>query len=137
VYEGDFENDKYIYKAMEWDVDHVSEWLKENSFDEYIENFKFHKINGQVLYYIEKSDLKELGIDNIGVRVLMYNKIIELFSFYDKKKIENNSVDIEQNDNLVVVVENVVDQISIQNEFTNVEKKKKKKFNVNNPKKKK
>jgi hypothetical protein len=42
-----------------WNTEDVGKWLFENDFDEYVELFSMHKIDGSVLLRITESDLRE------------------------------------------------------------------------------
>lgn len=45
--------------VKKWTIDDVSEWLRENGFDEYVDLFASHKIDGSVLVHLTETDLRE------------------------------------------------------------------------------
>ena len=60
---------KSIHRAT-WITEQVCFWLEIINFSQYIDKFKGEKISGMILEYLEESDLKNLGMNTVGERVL-------------------------------------------------------------------
>ncbi|XP_044180055.1 uncharacterized protein LOC114950176 [Acropora millepora] len=76
------EQDAYVQK---WSSEEVSSWLRKQGFNEEADIFHAEKIKSKTLLSIEKSDLKELGIDTLGRRLEVYEKVKQLISKGEEK----------------------------------------------------
>ena len=51
----------------QWTLDHVGTWLKNLNYDQnFIDLFRFHEIDGEILFMLDKNDLEKMGIVQIG-----------------------------------------------------------------------
>jgi len=57
----------------------VAQWLREQGFGEYEDNFVKHNVNGSTLRTLEAKDLEELGVSTVGHRKQLIAAIIEEF----------------------------------------------------------
>lgn len=63
-----------------WTDGEVNRWLCSIGYEEEAALFSHEKITGEALVAIEKSDLKELGMQPMGRRIALIAKISELFN---------------------------------------------------------
>jgi mitogen-activated protein kinase kinase kinase len=61
--------------VMEWDEARVSEWLRSFNCGQYVETFRKHNINGQILLELNDERLVEIGIKKIGPKKLLRRRI--------------------------------------------------------------
>ena len=61
-----------------WDFHQVNEWLQSESLANYALNFRDNEIDGSVLLDLKDIDLKDMGINLLGHRVLIKNAIKSL-----------------------------------------------------------
>jgi len=61
--------------VLKWDVVEVLQWLNMSGFGDFKPNFEHHCINGSVISRLNDNLLKEMGIDNVGRRLLLQNEI--------------------------------------------------------------
>jgi mitogen-activated protein kinase kinase kinase len=60
---------------MEWDEARVSEWLRSFNCGQYVETFRKHNIDGQILLELNDDRLMEIGIKKIGPKKLLRRRI--------------------------------------------------------------
>jgi len=61
-----------------WDAPTVGEWLAQLGLAMYSHNFVTHQITGDLLETVEKDDLRELGVNLVGHRLLLMREIASL-----------------------------------------------------------
>ena len=61
--------------ALGWDTSKVCEWLSSEGFEQYIDNFQDHRIDGPVLLELSRDDLKLLGLGTIGAKAQFMKKL--------------------------------------------------------------
>ena len=59
----------------EWSTLQVGEWLKEIGLGEYKENFVSNFITGELLAKLTKDDMKDLGVEKVGHRLMLTSAI--------------------------------------------------------------
>ena len=69
---------KQLEDLNDWNEDDVGKWLQQEGFVDYVEAFKTHNITGQVLPLLKKKDLKLLGMDKVGKRIKLMQRLSEL-----------------------------------------------------------
>ena len=69
---------KQLEDLNDWNEDDVGKWLQQEGFVDYVEAFKKHNITGQVLPLLKKKDLKLLGMDKVGKRIKLMQRLSEL-----------------------------------------------------------
>lgn len=63
-----------------WTPDDVGNWLKRIGLGDYSEKFIYHQITGEALIELEKDDLREIGVNIVGHRVLLQKHIQSICS---------------------------------------------------------
>merc|ERR1712048_728011 len=61
--------------ALGWDTSKVCEWLGSEGYDQFIDNFRHHRIDGPVLLELSRDDLKLLGLSTIGAKAQFMKKL--------------------------------------------------------------
>lgn len=52
--------------TLDWDVDRVCAWLRDEGVGEYADSFRRHAIDGEVLLTLDRDDLRSLGVSTMG-----------------------------------------------------------------------
>jgi len=63
---------------LRWDAHAVGEWLIQLGLGEHRDAFVRHKISGDLLECLEKEDLRELGVNLVGNRLLLMREVARL-----------------------------------------------------------
>ncbi|KAL9972462.1 hypothetical protein ACROYT_G015576 [Oculina patagonica] len=74
-----------------WSTEDVHSWLTKEGFHEEAVVFKAENITGKSLYCLEKADLKDIGINPMGKRLEIFEKIKELTCLQSEKKASSKS----------------------------------------------
>merc|ERR1712224_1088140 len=61
-----------------WSIDRVSEWLGSVGLDHLAEDFKAHRITGDVLLELSLDDLAEIGVHALGDRKRLLRAVVQL-----------------------------------------------------------
>ena len=77
-------------KIMQWNVEDVKLWLKDNNFGVYSHKFEAHGINGLALLMLDEDDMKHL-VENIGDRKNLYFNLKILKNNYSRESIIMNN----------------------------------------------
>uniref|UniRef100_A0A060TAS9 ARAD1D28622p n=1 Tax=Blastobotrys adeninivorans TaxID=409370 RepID=A0A060TAS9_BLAAD len=68
----------YSGKVRDWDADKVARWVGYIGLGMYSSHFTDHNVGGDVLLYLDLSDLKEMGIQSVGHRLRILKAVYEL-----------------------------------------------------------
>jgi hypothetical protein len=58
-------------------AEEIGVWLEEKSFGQYKEAFLKHNVTGAVVPHLERDDLKKIGIDKVGDRLILLDLLNE------------------------------------------------------------
>lgn len=62
----------------EWEIEDVSQWLKDIGLGEHVESFAENEIVGEHLIDLSKDELKELGVKKIGHQKTFNSKLSQI-----------------------------------------------------------
>jgi len=72
-------------EVSKWSKEDVHSWLTEQGFVAEATMFEAENITGKALYCLEKADLKDIGINTMGRRLEVFEKIKELTCMQEEK----------------------------------------------------
>jgi hypothetical protein len=71
--------------VLEWDVDAVSSWISQLGLGQYAGGFEENNISGDVLVYLDHSDLSDIGVQSVGHRLRILKATYQLIVHDDIK----------------------------------------------------
>lgn len=67
------------HSVLSWNFDDIRDWLRKLNLFEYVEAFEIHAItNGKILLQLTQENLKDIGINRVGHRVVVSNALDEM-----------------------------------------------------------
>jgi len=66
-------------QVVSWSVKEVAVWVKALGLAEWVENFKRHRIQGDVMFSLNEVSLKEMGVNRIGDRLYIVDCLQSLY----------------------------------------------------------
>ncbi|KAH7890702.1 hypothetical protein F5I97DRAFT_1933873 [Phlebopus sp. FC_14] len=114
---------------LEWDEDHVHQWLSSLGFPQYEQQIKDHKISGDALCMLDAEALKAVGVASVGQRIAILKAVYQAKLAYQVPLDPDHYVPPSEAQERVVTVEKLHDLVKEQAQRVHILEEENKRLN--------